>query len=192
MKTMLRAVLVAAAIAAFLTSKAQAQAPRVYSWTGPYVGANFGYQSGSVTNNSAGPSGALGGVQGGYNWQLNQFVFGGETDLQFSGADDVFAPWKFSNPWFGTLRGRAGFAVNNIFFYGTLGLAYGTLRAQNTVTGVMDPGPRSAGPAVSAWRWGFRAAGPPRSSISTSIFPTARSRSPARATACSPTSSASA
>ena len=62
-------------------------------------------------------------------------MFGVETDAQLSGAEDRFAPWKFSNPWFGTLRGRAGYAVNNILLYATVGLAYGTLRAQNTLTG---------------------------------------------------------
>ena len=40
------------------------------------------------------------------------------------------SPWKFSNPWFGTLRARGGYAMNNILLYGTLGLAYGTLRMQ--------------------------------------------------------------
>ena len=55
-------------------------------------------------------------------------MFGGETDLQISGADDTFAPWKFSNPWFGTLRGRAGVAFNNVLLYATLGLAYGDLK----------------------------------------------------------------
>jgi outer membrane immunogenic protein len=55
-------------------------------------------------------------------------VFGGETDLQLSGADDVIAPWKFSNTWFGTLRARAGYAANNILFYGTGGLAYGSVK----------------------------------------------------------------
>jgi outer membrane immunogenic protein len=72
----------------------------------------------------------LGGLQGGYNWQNGQFVFGGETDLQLTDADDTFAPWKFSNPWFGTLRGRAGMAMNNILFYATAGLAYGGLKAE--------------------------------------------------------------
>ena len=46
------------------------------------------------------------------------------------GANDTFAPWKFSNPWFGTLRGRAGYAFNNILLYGTLGLAYGDLKGE--------------------------------------------------------------
>ena len=77
------------------------------------------------------PSGVAGGVQAGYNWQIGSFVFGGETDLQLSDADHRFAGWKFSNPWFGTLRARAGFATSNLLFYGTVGLAYGTLTAKN-------------------------------------------------------------
>ena len=71
-------------------------------------------------------------MQAGYNGQFGQFVFGGETDLQVSDADDTFAPWKFSNPWFGTLRARAGFAMSNVLFYGTVGLAYGTLEDART------------------------------------------------------------
>jgi outer membrane immunogenic protein len=101
-----------------------------YNWTGPYVGVNLGYQWGSTTNNPTKPSGIEGGVQAGYNWQSGQFVYGAETDIQLSGADDTFAPWKFSNPWFGTLRGRAGVALNNILFYGTVGLAYGGVRGE--------------------------------------------------------------
>jgi outer membrane immunogenic protein len=108
---------------------------RAYYWQGPYVGANLGYQWGITTRNPTEPAGVAGGLQAGYNVQQGQVVFGAEADLQLSGAEDRFAPWKFSNPWFGTLRGRAGFALNNILFYGTAGLAYGNLRAQNTATG---------------------------------------------------------
>jgi outer membrane immunogenic protein len=109
---------------------APAQAFDAYDWTGGYFGVSTGYQWGKVTNNGARPSGAVGGGQAGYSWQAGRFVIGGETDLQVSGADDTFAPWQFSNPWFGTLRGRAGFAMNNVVFYGTAGLAYGGLKAQ--------------------------------------------------------------
>lgn len=101
-----------------------------YSWAGPYLGANLGYEWGSVSNNPAKPSGFVGGVQAGYNFQNGPFVFGVEGDIQAAGADDTFAPWKFSNPWFGTLRGRAGYAFSNVLFYGTAGLAFGELRAQ--------------------------------------------------------------
>ena len=100
----------------------------LYNWSGPYAGLNIGYEWGKVTNTAGEPSGLMGGGQLGYNWQSGQFVFGAETDIQFSGADDTFAPWKFANPWFGTLRGRVGYAFNNILVYGTLGLAYGELK----------------------------------------------------------------
>jgi outer membrane immunogenic protein len=102
----------------------------VYSWAGPYLGASLGYQWGSVEGSVTKPQGFSGGVQAGYNWQSGPLVFGVEGDLQATAADDTFAPWKFSNPWFGTLRGRAGYAINNILFYGTGGLAFGELRGE--------------------------------------------------------------
>ena len=46
---------------------------------------------------------------------------------KLSDAGDTFAPWQFSNPWFGTVRGRAGVAINNVLLFGTAGLAYGEL-----------------------------------------------------------------
>ena len=105
-----------------------------YSWAGPYLGGNLGYAWGSVDNNRTKPSGFVGGVQAGYNWQPNpsspSWVFGVEGDLQVTGADETFAPWKFSNPWFGTVRGRAGYAFSNILVYGTAGLAFGELRGE--------------------------------------------------------------
>jgi outer membrane immunogenic protein len=101
-----------------------------YSWAGPYIGGNLGYAWGSVENNWTKPSGVAGGVQAGYNWQSGPWVFGVEGDIQATGADDTFAPWKFSNPWFGTVRGRAGYSFNNIYLYGTGGLAFGELRGE--------------------------------------------------------------
>jgi outer membrane immunogenic protein len=101
-----------------------------FSWAGPNFGANIGYQWGSVANSGADPNGFLGGLQVGYNWQSGQFVVGVETDAQLTGADDSSGAQKFSVPWFGTLRGRAGVAVNNMLFYGTGGLAYGSGRIE--------------------------------------------------------------
>ncbi len=135
--------LAVASVAAGWTASAQAAdlyAPRApytvnqplnaYSWAGPYLGGNLGYAWGSVDNNPTKPSGLAGGVQAGYNWQTGPWVFGAEGDIQISGADDTFAPWKFSNPWFGTARGRVGYAFSNILFYGTGGLAFGELRGE--------------------------------------------------------------
>lgn len=103
-----------------------------YNWAAPYLGGNLGWAWGSVDNNVTQPSGFVGGVQAGYNFQMRNspWVFGIEGDLQATGASDTFAPWKFSNPWFGTVRGRAGYAFNNILFYGTAGLAFGELRGE--------------------------------------------------------------
>jgi outer membrane immunogenic protein len=75
-----------------------------YNWMGPYIGANVGLQWGNITRNP---------------------TVGGETDIQWSNADDVIAPWKFANPWFGTARARVGYAWNNVLLYGTGGFAYG-------------------------------------------------------------------
>jgi outer membrane immunogenic protein len=99
-----------------------------WSWAGPYLGGNLGYQWGSVGNNPTKPSGFIAGAQAGYNWQRGYWVFGVEGDLQLTGADDTFAPWKFSNPWFGTVRGRGGYAVGQLLLYATAGVAFGELR----------------------------------------------------------------
>ena len=69
----------------------------------------------ATTGNSGSPDSGLVGLEG---------------DIQASRANDTFAAWKFSNPWFGTLRGRGGFAMNNILLYGTGGLAFGNVRAE--------------------------------------------------------------
>ena len=140
----MKGIAVAAAALAGLTGVAQAadipygsRAPytvnqplNAYSWAGPYLGGNIGYTRDSIDNNAAKPSGFVGGAQGGYNWQSGPLLFGLEADIQASGANDTFAAWKFSNPWFGTVRGRVGYALNNVLFYGTGGLAFGELRAE--------------------------------------------------------------
>src|SRR5882724_11268493 len=79
----------------------------VHSWSGPYLGGQLGYQ-----------------------WGNGSLVFGAEADLNVSAAQDRFANWKFSNPWFGTVRGRVGYAFGNVLVYGTLGLAVGGGRVE--------------------------------------------------------------
>jgi outer membrane immunogenic protein len=136
---MRRILFAALATACVATPAAAADLPRgpyvaepygAYNWTGFYAGLNLGYDWGSASNTGLSPSGFAGGVQGGFNWQSGGIVLGGETDLQLSGASDSAGLFKFSNPWFGTLRGRAGYAINNILFYATGGLAYGSGRAE--------------------------------------------------------------
>ena len=108
-------------------------------WLGPYVGANVGFQwtsnvgtglQGTSNVGDFSPSEVTGGIQGGYNWQNGPWVYGVESDFNLSSVSGTFADYQFSNPWFGTLRGRAGYAINNVFLYGTAGLAFGV----NTIT----------------------------------------------------------
>ena len=99
-----------------------------YSWAGPYLGASVGYSSGKVDPGNI--SGGTAGLTAGYNFQSGAMVYGLEGDLSASGADGRFAAYKFSNPWFGTARGRIGYAIDNVLFYGTAGLAFGSTRAQ--------------------------------------------------------------
>jgi outer membrane immunogenic protein len=95
------------------------------------------------------PNGFIGGGQIGYNFQLNKWlVLGVETDFQGSdiegsrtrfgfsdfGGDialdnpDVFLQAHERMQWFGTARGRIGFApLCRLLIYGTGGLAYGNV-----------------------------------------------------------------
>jgi outer membrane immunogenic protein len=140
MKTIYRAIAMTAALAAtpaaaadlYTKAPAYAAAPfSGYNWNGVYVGVNLGYQWGKVTNWGAEPDGLMGGGQVGYNWQVHpNWVLGIEADFQGSGASDTFAAYKFSNPWFGTVRGRAGYAMNNVLVYATGGFAYGGGRVE--------------------------------------------------------------
>ncbi|MGC2070107.1 MAG: outer membrane beta-barrel protein [Pseudolabrys sp.] len=188
MKTKFMAILVAAVAAAGTAAAADLPRgpapyyyppPAIYNWTGFYAGLNLGYEWGKVTNFSGDPSGIAGGGQLGYNWQVGQFVFGAETDIQVSGADDTFAPWKFSNPWFGTLCGRAGYAINNVLLFASAGLAYGNLTAN--LAGLEES---KTLVGVSEWKLASRLTGQQRSSICTWILVAVPFRSPVSTTDC--------
>jgi outer membrane immunogenic protein len=127
--------------------------PQTYSWTGFYIGGTIGQGwSNNATGCSfvgaaadspcipAGPpnvkqNGILGGVEAGYNWQAGNWLLGIESDFSaldvsdvahFPAADTAYAPAQISSryDWLGTLRGRAGFAVDRTLLYATGGLAY--------------------------------------------------------------------
>ncbi|MBT3070957.1 outer membrane beta-barrel protein [Rhodomicrobium sp. Az07] len=106
----------------------------VSSWTGFYAGINGGYGWDDVdagTNFDGDFNGGFGGGQIGYNWQgASPFVIGIEADLQGSGigVDGVFARNdEFNLNYFGTVRGRLGYAMGNTLVYATGGFAYGEL-----------------------------------------------------------------
>ncbi|WP_051356968.1 outer membrane protein [Azorhizobium doebereinerae] len=119
----------------------------VFSWTGFYIGANAGfggdkyeYAFGGVASPlglgsaSADSSGFFAGGQAGYNYQFaNNIVLGLETDIQWSGIEgDVTLTTpgattnlKSSLDYFGTVRGRLGYAFDRFLPYVTGGFAYG-------------------------------------------------------------------
>jgi outer membrane immunogenic protein len=117
MRTRLAGAVVAAALTATAAAAGSPSPYTALSWMGPYLG--------PLGNSGAAPAGSSGAGPAGYIRPASQFVFGSEIDPPFSNAGDTFANYKFSNPWFGTVRGRRGVALSNILFYGTLGLAYG-------------------------------------------------------------------
>ena len=79
------------------------------------------------------PSGGFGGGQIGYNWQgvwHPHLVIGVEADIQGasvseSATDILGATYKSELDWFGTVRGRLGYATESSLVYATGGLAYG-------------------------------------------------------------------
>jgi outer membrane immunogenic protein len=141
--------------------------PQVTSFTVVFAGG--GTLSGSCATCPTAPiafqestrlNGAIGGVQGGYNWQAaSNWILGVEADFQASGENadgnthqnaNRFGDFTLGLPgggtvsgafitsqsishndsllWFGTVRGRVGYAIwPTVMVYGTGGLAYGRL-----------------------------------------------------------------
>jgi outer membrane immunogenic protein len=137
-------------------------------------------------------SSGLIGVQAGCNVQKGRFVFGVEGDgawtnlkstsnAAFAAFPDVGSP-LFTIPArtelvstrldsLATFRGRAGFAWNQFFLYGTAGIAAGDIRSNTNVTFAVVPGFFSASPiaeqSTSDQLRRGRSAGPPGSVANT-------------------------
>ena len=106
--------------------------------------------AGSYNPFSSKNSGFIGGFQVGYNQQFDMFVAGLEADLSYLGnrrttgsaavaglAGNGITGVQGSSrlDWLGTVRARAGVAVDQVFIYGTGGLAFGNPDNRLTVTG---------------------------------------------------------
>ena len=79
-----------------------------------------------------GLEGGFAGVQVGFNRRAGNFVFGLEADVQTNvdgGSTTSFSKSTYSVSqdveWFGTLRGRVGYARDHLLIYATAGLAFG-------------------------------------------------------------------
>ena len=106
----------------------------------------LGGYTGAVTNGFSGSNsndGFVGGGQIGYNYQMGNWVIGIEADAQYADMNNTrrgqvvtltpgvagFVGASNANfggiDWFGTVRGRVGYAWDRLMVYGTGGFAYG-------------------------------------------------------------------
>ncbi len=131
-----------------------------------------------VTNQ---PEGVIGGGQIGYNWQFAPWfgwgtgtVLGIEADFQGSNqkstigesfTDPRFGPVTFTGSiedkleWFGTVRGRAGMAIDRVLVYATGGWAYGQRKLSGPPTssnaaGLISTTAFSASSRMDGWTVG--------------------------------------
>lgn len=115
----------------------KAPAPAVvaaYNWSGFYIGGHLGGAWSSEDLSALGlvgstdPDGFIGGVQAGYNWQADRWVFGIEGDWSWSGADGgvatPFGTVSSDQNWYATLTGRLGYAWDNWMWYVKGGAAW--------------------------------------------------------------------
>lgn len=132
---------VAADIPRPMPYKAPALVAPMFNWTGLYVGLNAGYGWGrsnwSGVGADASPDGGLVGLTMGYNWQApgSALVLGLEGDINWANFHGSFANGlcpagcQTRSDWFGTVRGRLGFAIDRVMPYITGGLAFGDIQA---------------------------------------------------------------
>jgi outer membrane immunogenic protein len=159
----------AADLPARIYTKAAAMVDPGYNWSGFYIGGDIGGGASRQTASTfATPAGFgapaiggigipgiglaplsqpmnqsrfLGGLYGGYNWQINRWVLGLEADGTFlnrnvSNTQELFAtfiiPPVDAGPytttarsnWLATIRGRVGYTWDKFMLYGTGGAAF--------------------------------------------------------------------
>ena len=133
----------------------------------PFVSGTW---AGTGTFGALDAAGGFFGGQLGYNYQPvgTNWVFGFETDLQWSNIKGsraatlsyVVAPSTITAAgfveldWFGTLRGRIGYAWDRLMIYGTAGLAYGNSEFGLAVSTTLPPA-RTAAATVSSTSVGW-------------------------------------
>lgn len=115
-----------------------------FTWTGFYVGADLGgafgyakdavwYQGVDRGSKAFNSSGVVGGIHAGYNYQMGAVVLGAEADLWYNGissrkqwisADgNSSATVKNELGWQGSIRARAGYAIDRALLFVTAGVA---------------------------------------------------------------------
>jgi outer membrane immunogenic protein len=129
-----------------MPAKAPVYVSPIYNWTGPYIGISGGGGWGRsdfsppLSSGSFNTSGGLVGGTLGYNYQINQVVWGLEGDISWSDLRGSSTCGGLScgtrNNWLGTARGRLGYAADRFMPYVTGGAAFGDIKT--TVAGFGD------------------------------------------------------
>jgi outer membrane immunogenic protein len=149
--------------------------PPAFSWTGVYIGGQVGYQWGTsspfgvtvpgdvfaATEPGYNDQGIVGGAHIGYNWQVTQFVFGLEGDVEGtsyrgSGVGTIPAGTGYDTSRANieaSIRARVGWAWDRVLIYATGGGAYASIN--NTVGAFGAPPTFSS----TADRFGWTAGG---------------------------------
>ena len=151
-----------------------------FSWTGFYLGLHGGYGwgdadsdlssglEGDIAGASVDLDGWFGGVQGGYNYQMGNFVLGLEADASWSGIDGDGSgdgtvgagptPVTYNSQvdldWLATVRLRAGFAIDRALIYGTGGVAFAQVNYDYDVTDGTDTISGSNDENMTGWTIG--------------------------------------
>ena len=134
------------AFAADLPPVEEIQQQAYYDWSGAYLGLHVGFGwadsdlssplpaliDPAVDNDELEADGVFGGIQGGYNFQSGNFVFGIEADFSGTGIDGDVVIDPVPGPgtlveadvnWMASVRGRIGYAFDHILPYVTGGFA---------------------------------------------------------------------
>lgn len=133
--------LAALGVAPAVAADLEDPAPEIYDWSGVYVGLHGGYGWGDVDYDTSltgegitsDISGFIGGGHIGWNYQVDNIVFGGEAS--FTGADldgDNGSNVAGVNldgdvSWYSLIGGKLGFAVDRSLFYAKGGYAFGEI-----------------------------------------------------------------
>ncbi len=108
-----------------------------HNWAGVYAGLHGGgaWSDADVSRGSASPattpgssingSGSMFGLLAGINFQSDHFVYGLEGDISFGDVDDSNTVLtNFDVDTIGTIRVRAGYAIDRILIFGTAGIGF--------------------------------------------------------------------
>ncbi len=108
-----------------------------FSWTGPYLGAQVGWgwaRADFEDLAKANPNGFLGGIYGGYNFDVgNNVVLGLEGDVTYNdisgGITNGVETLDSKLRWAGAVRARAGYAIDRFLPYIAGGVAFGDVKS---------------------------------------------------------------